>query len=570
MNMIVVIIAGFFLRFLFPLENVFHFDQGQIAIAAQKILAGHLTLIGPLANTISFFTGPLIYYLAVAFYWLTQGHPLANALVGTGIYLLSAICIWFFLRRLTTPIVAWFFIGIYSLSAHIVILDRITWDPNLSFLSGTLVLISLLFPLGKLSFLIGFLGMWLAYQAHFAGFVLAAEVVLLGAWLRRWRYIILSLSGLVLSLIPTFIFDLRHDWLNSRGLLAMISNPNRISGDFLIYQRFFQAILISLENLTKIMIPVLPKWGLVGLGALVLGFWLKYRSSIFNRRQRIILLVWILVFPLVVMFYHGSTPEYYYLMQLPAFVFILTDLFLGLKAKLPVSVILAGFCLIALGAVIQQTQILAAGPSLNNKFNALEYIKKNQLNQPVELVFDMDIKDRFGWNYLIDYLKILPGENSTKVHLIYPINSGAILTAKFGGIGVWFDRRGEVDAQAFVDDIHGILFYYPNDYWQLDLNRPFKMRAFIPQNLGEKAALDAGIFYLYLPKNEINKYFQVSDKLGKPGSLDRWQSVSFLQDQLVNRKTLTRERKEDLFIFSFPQDYTWKEVELFLSQVEGF
>ena len=46
--------------------------------------------------------------------------------------------------------------------------------------------------------------------------------------------------------------------------------------------------------------------------------------------------------------------------------------------------------------------------------------------------------------------------------------------------------------------------------------------------------------------------------------------VSLNQDQLAKRKTLTRERKEDLFIFSFPQDYTWKEVELFLSQVEGF
>jgi len=375
----------------------------------------------------------------------------------------------------------------------------------------------------------------------------------------------------VLSLIPTFIFDLRHDWLNSRGLLAMISNPNRISGDFLIYQRFFQAILISLENLTKIMIPVLPKWGLVGLGALVLGFWLKYRSSIFNRRQRIILLVWILVFPLVVMFYHGSTPEYYYLMQLPAFVFILTDLFLGLKAKLPVSVILAGFCLIALGAVIQQTQILAAGPSLNNKFNALEYIKKNQLNQPVELVFDMDIKDRFGWNYLIDYLKILPGENSTKVHLIYPINSGAILTAKFGGIGVWFDRRGEVDAQAFVDDIHGILFYYPNGFWHVSdferilypKNQEIKIHLFAPPN-------KPGILFAYIPKDSAHKYFQVLDQKSKPGSLDRWQMVSLNQDQLAKRKTLTRERKEDLFIFSFPQDYTWKEIELFLSQVEGF
>ena len=266
------------------------------------------------------------------------------------------------------------------------------------------------------------------------------------------------------------------------------------------------------------------------------------------------------------------------MMQLPAFVFILTDLFLRIKSRLPLTIILSGFCLIALGVVIQQTQTLAAGSSLNNKLNALEYIKKNQADQPIDLVLDMEVKDRFGWNYLIDYLQLPRGENSTKIHIIYPVNPGAILTAKFGGIGMWLDRRGEVDAQAFVDDRHGILFYYPNDFWQLSefelilypQNPEISIHAFAPQNKAGAGAVNSGILFAYVPKNSAHKYFQVLDQKSKPGSLDRWQSVNFFQDQLVDRKTLTRERKEDLFIFSFPQDYTWKEVELFLSQVEGF
>lgn len=568
---IVVILGGFFLRFLFPLERVFHFDQEQIAVATQRILSGHLTLIGPLANTIGFFTGPLIYYLAAAFYWLVQGHPLASTLVGVGIYLLTAISLWWLLRRLTSPLIAVIFTGIYSLSTHLVVLDRITWDPNLSFLSAGLVLIGLLLTSGKLAYFIGFMGMWLAYQAHFAGFVLAVEVVWLSLWLKRWRFLLFSLGGMVFSLLPTFIFDLRHDWLNLQGLLGMITNPNRVSSDVLIYQRFFHAVLISLENLTKIIIPILPRWSLVGLGALILGFWFKGRSSIFNRRQRIILLVWIFIFPLVVMFYRGSTPEYYYLMQLPAFIFILTDLFLRIRAKVPSAVILFGFFLIALGVVIQDAQTLAAGPSLNNKLKALEFIKKNQVNQPVELVLDMEVKDRFGWNYLIEYLDLPLDQNPVKTHLIFPINPGAIITAKFGGIGVWLDKRGEVDAQAFVDDIHGTLFYYPNGYWHMSeferilypQNQEIKIHNFAPPNKVE-------ILFAYIPKNSAHKYFQVLDQKNKTGNLDHWQSVSLFQAELTDRKTLTRERKEDLFIFSFPADYTWEEAELFLSRLEGF
>lgn len=566
----VTILAGLILRFLYPLQRVFSFDQEQIALSAQRILEGKLTLVGPLAGLIQFFTGPLIYYLAAINHWLTQGHPLANTFIGVSIYLITAVVLWLFLRRLVSLKAASIFIGIYSLSTYMVSLDRVTWNPNLSFISAGLVLAGLTFTKRKLSYMMGFLGMLLAYQAHFSAFVMAAGVILICLCLRRWRFLIFSLSGLLISLVPTFIFDLRHDWLNTLGLRQLINNPELVSSGLSIQSRFINIVFISLENLTKIIIPVLPHWSLIGLGSLILGFWLWSKSSIFNSTQRLIILAWILVFPLIMMFYRGSVPEYYFLMQLPAFVFILTDLLINIRAKLPPTVVLTGFFLIALGMVIQEAQTLAAGPSLNNKLRALEYIKENQIDQPIDLVLDMAVKDRFGWSYLIDYLDLPLGESQTKVHLIFPVNPGTIISAKFGGVGAWVDRRGQIEAQAFVDDIHGILFYYPNDFWQIELNQPFKTRAFTPQNLAGKAAVNGGILYLIVPKNEHHKYFGVLSQVSKPGNLDRWQYVNLFQDELAGRKTLTRERKEDLFIFSFPQDYTWQEIELFLSRVEGF
>lgn len=570
----IIILVGVILRILFPFQRYFDFDQEQIAVAAQNILNSHFTLIGPLAGTIRFFTGPLIYYVAAFWYWVTSGHPWAGTLLISSIFAASSVILWLILKQLKPALLAFMFVGIYSLSAHIVVLERVAWDPNFSFLAGALVLIGLMFGEKKWANFVGFFGMYLSYQAHFSAFVMAVGVVLLGFYLKRWRFMFWSLAGLLMSLLPTLIFDLRHDWLNSRGLIALLTNPEKVSDDPLIFQRFWHLILVSLENITKLVIPILPRWSLVGLGALILGLWLVSRRSQFNHTQRLILIIWIVIFPLTMMFYRGSTPEYYFLMQLPVGVFILTDLFLRFRLKTALMIILAGFFLIALGVVIQEGRTLAVGPSLKNKLQALKFIKDN----PGDLVLDMEIKDRFGWNYLINYLKLPLGKDQIKAHLIYPVNPGAILSAKFGGIGVWLDRRGQVDAQAYVDEVHGILFYYPNSYWQLAQPErilfpddvTLKMSAFIPQNLAGKAALDAGILYLYLPKNEAHKYFEVLNQQDKPGSLDRWEYVAFLNKQLMLRKTLARERKENLFIFSFPMSYSWKEIELFLSRLEGF
>lgn len=568
------IILGLIFRLIYPLEVVFHFDQEQIAEAAIKIINGKLTLIGPIANTISFFTGPLIYYFAAFFYWVTKGHPLANILISSSIYLITILSCWWLLRRFTNLKTALIFIIIYSLSPHLIILDRVTWDPDFSFLSACLVLIGFLFPHRKISYLTVFIGMWLAYQAHFAGFVLVAEAVIIGVWLKRFRLIAVALAGFALSLLTTLIFDLRHEWLNSLGLWRLISSSEKLSGDFLIYRRLIHSIFISLENISKLIVQTSSKWNLVALGVIIFFFWLKNKSNIFQKRQKYILLIWSLTFPLVVMFYKGATPEYYYLMQLPALVFILTDIIYGLRQRKEfLTLLILGLFTISLGGMTQDIKAMKSGASLNNKLQALRFIKKH----PGELVFDMEVKDRFGWRYLINYLNITPAQSPIKAHLIYPINPGAIISAKFGGVGVWIDNRGSIEAYDYVDGQKGLLFYYPYGYFQIGRaerilfpdDQTIKVEAFVPQNLSGQKALDSGIYYIHLPKNEKNKYFSVRKTGNIPGSLDRWEEVSFLVPKLQSRKSLARERKEDLFIFSFPVDYNWETIELFLSQVEG-
>ncbi len=63
LTILLIVAAGLFLRWLYPLDRLFEFDQNQIAVFAKQIIDKNFTLIGPRTGPAQFFTGPLIYYL---------------------------------------------------------------------------------------------------------------------------------------------------------------------------------------------------------------------------------------------------------------------------------------------------------------------------------------------------------------------------------------------------------------------------------------------------------------------------------------------------------------------------
>ncbi len=429
LSLLLIFIVGLGLRTWLPMERVFNFDQDQIAINAMNIVNGDWTVLGPQTSNMNFFTGPLIYYWAAVFYGLTGGHPLANAWTSISLYIFSFGLIWYFFKSLFSRKLVNLYLAIYALSPFLVQLNRITWNPGFSFLSGSLVLAALLKP--KLSSI--WLGMFLAYQSSFSGFVMMGALVLYWLWQRRnLALILVGFFGMAVSMLPLLIFDLKHNFMNLSSLGGFIYQAIfGIGFGFLL--RIKMVLMINFENLTKLFAGYFfPSLVLVLLGIIILILWLIQKKSVFSSQQRKILLLWMAVFPLSGLFYGDDLPEYYFLIQLPALVFILADLLIGIKKQLILVYLL--MAVVSLGVVFTQSN----GYLLGDKFKAMQSIKKHSGDLPVELVFDMDYSEQFGWEYLTKYFQLNRVPQGESVHLIFPVLSTTRFSERFGNIGVLY------------------------------------------------------------------------------------------------------------------------------------
>ncbi len=423
-----VFLVGFALRLLLPMERVFNFDQDQIALNAMNIVNGDWTVLGPQTSNMSFFTGPLIYYWAAVFYGLTGGHPLANALTAISIYAFNFFLIWYFFKSLFQGKLVDLYLAIYALSPYLVQLNRITWNPNFSFLSGSLVLAALLKP----SYRSIWLGMFLAYQSSFSGFVMLAALILYWLWQRRnLALILVGFFGMAVSMLPLLIFDLKHNFMNFSSLGSFIYQAVfGISFGFLL--RIKTVLMINFENFTKLYTGYFfPSLVLVLLGITILALWLKQSRSLFSPLQKKILLLWMAVFPLSALFYGDGLPEYYFLMQLPALVFILADLLARVKKQL--ILVYLFMTIVSLGVVFDKNN----GYLLSDKYNAAKYIQSQSAGKPIQMVFDMDYRERFGWDYLFQYFQLELVSYGQQVHLIYPVLPSTRFSGRFGNLGVF-------------------------------------------------------------------------------------------------------------------------------------
>lgn len=237
---LVVLVGGLLLRAYHLGNYSFDFDQVQIAENSQRILAGQPTLIGPRTGPAAMFTGPLIYY-TTAFFMLVTEPPLAVA--GNALFLavVTGGLIYFLTRRYLDEPTALIMTSLWAFSPFIIKLDRTPWNPNLMLMAAALIFLPML-KKDRLKLvdggLIG-LGVFLGYQAHFAGLLLP-PLAIFSLLIRRefsWKPYALVAAGFVTSIVPTILFDLQHNWLNLTGLLGLITNKDNTASYQLLPKR---------------------------------------------------------------------------------------------------------------------------------------------------------------------------------------------------------------------------------------------------------------------------------------------------------------------------------------------
>ena len=237
---------------------LFLFDQGEYFLAVKDIIVEkRLTLIGTEVGGIGgFFQGPGFYYFLTIPFILLKGDPYGGLVLmfvmGILTILLSAILFHKSLGK-TAALLTAFFI---ALSPGIVHQSRFLWPP---FFIAPLTIVFLYFIWqalrGKTSYIpLAFLT--LGIMAHFEiatsatllVSTLISLVVIRPKGIFKPKTIISSALILVFTQITLVLFDLRHDFLNTRGIIKFITYSSEDSYSFQNHLDVFISSFISVSH----------------------------------------------------------------------------------------------------------------------------------------------------------------------------------------------------------------------------------------------------------------------------------------------------------------------------------
>lgn len=405
---------GFLLRVLRLRELMgFDWDQEVAAFAVDRILSGDLTLIGQEISIGGIFIGPGYYYLLSVFYWLFGGDPIGAGVMVALLSIVTMTVLFLLTRELFDTKTALLALLIYATNARINFYDRTTAPSN------PVILVSLMtvFFLWKTSQ--GkpkFMPMAFAATAFAAIHLHPAALVLLPLILALWHHwklpvptkaqVLASLTSVILIVSPLVAFDLRHDFIDTRGAISAF----KTLGDEAYFPLFrvLTTTRIQAENLAAL-------FALGKTASMVLALVSLLILSKSNNKSDRILWFWLIVPILVFAFYTRHIPEYYFLSSTGALVIIIARAFSLANRRFP---LISGSALfVALAANLMAVTKLENPLSLKHKQMVVEFIKAGQRGE-ANVAFDTDYGLQAGLIYLMQKEDVRSDPNQPPTHLI--------------------------------------------------------------------------------------------------------------------------------------------------------
>lgn len=305
---------------------VFLGDEGRDMLVVKRMIVDHkLTLLGPITSVGSMYMGPIYYYFMAPFLWLWQLDPVGPSVMVAlfslaTIFLLYKIGIEFFY-----PVVGFVSSFLYAISPLAVKYGRSSWNPNIVPFFALLCIYSLLKVVVQKRFnflLLTGLCLGILIQLHYVTYLFFPVIffcLLLIRFSVSLKKYLLGLLGFAASYSPFLMFELRHQFVNTKALwrfirqqkevnpLGFLNISNSISD--VVVRLFWRLVVVESATYTKIFI--------LGIVIFTLLWFLKE-----GKKEKIlafkIILVWFLVGVLSFGIYRGVTYDYYFGSLFPA------------------------------------------------------------------------------------------------------------------------------------------------------------------------------------------------------------------------------------------------------------
>lgn len=250
LTLFIVLIASFLRLWKLPTTLMFQGDQGRDAIIVADIFRhADLVFIGPVTSVGNMYLGPLYYYFMMPFLRLSYPSPVGPAYAIALLGILTTFLLYYLGKNIVGKIAALIAALFFALSATVLTYSRFSWNPNPAPLFGFLMLWSTYKAWTKNAWY------WLLVSVCFSVLVQLHYLTLLALpaagliWLiqaymlfirdkasvkKKKKFIFATLGAVFLflaSLAPLALFDYKHDWLNSRAFLDLVTNRETIGGE---------------------------------------------------------------------------------------------------------------------------------------------------------------------------------------------------------------------------------------------------------------------------------------------------------------------------------------------------
>ncbi len=286
---ILIILIAIFLRF-YRLEEFAQFlsDQGRDAIIIKRIVTfEHLPAIGPPTSIGQVYLGPFYYYFIAPWLLIFNFNPVGLAF---GVAFFSCFFIfltYYFLKLFFNKKVALFFTIFNAFSYMLIDFSRFSWNPNLLPYFAFMAIYFFLEARKsnkKLYYLLAGAFLSFSIQLHYLALTLFPPITIffLKDLIKNHRKqivntVLFSFSFIFFSL-PLLIFDLRHNFLNTKSFIKLYQNQSSIKTNLI--ENFLLTFSKLNEYLFNIKINEIWLFMLLSLIIVTFLFCFKNKNSI--------------------------------------------------------------------------------------------------------------------------------------------------------------------------------------------------------------------------------------------------------------------------------------------------
>jgi 4-amino-4-deoxy-L-arabinose transferase-like glycosyltransferase len=218
--------------------GTFRSDQATELSGARQILAGKLTLIGIKTSNSEVRNGAVMYYLLAPVLRMFNFDPVAGGVLQTGLQLATIILVfglYWYSGQSRKGLAAGFLLAFSPLLVRYSRQTLLAYYP-LFFDTLALCLMTLILTKNRKWFAVALgIVLGIGFQIHYSVMVMAGVAAILPGLFRRkipvWFYYPLLAAGFVAGFSPMIAFELRHEFFNTKMLLALFSGGTGGSGN---------------------------------------------------------------------------------------------------------------------------------------------------------------------------------------------------------------------------------------------------------------------------------------------------------------------------------------------------